>query len=152
MSKICPKCRREQDDPSHLGCEKCKVPFVDAAELVTNFTREELKDIAGFLLKDWRVYVVAGIFLAVGVALLYWQVHEGIRTQIEKFQASASNQVATHTRPLQTNSLPSFRYSQQMRATKSPKRILRLQTRLQASFKRRELSKQLKTLPEAKRK
>jgi tetratricopeptide (TPR) repeat protein len=95
MNKICPKCRRKQENPAHLGCETCHVPFVDANELVTNFTRDELKVIAGFLLKDWRVYVVAGIFLAVGVGLLYWQVHEGIRTQIGKFQSSASNQVIT---------------------------------------------------------
>jgi hypothetical protein len=93
--KICPKCRRQQENPSHLGCEKCKVSFVDANELVTNFTRDELKIIAGFLLKDWRVYVVAGIFLAIGVGLLYWQAHEQIRTQIQKFQTAASNQVVT---------------------------------------------------------
>jgi tetratricopeptide (TPR) repeat protein len=95
MSKICPKCRREQKDPSHLGCEKCKVPFVDATELVTSFTRDELKVIAGFLLKDWRVYVVAGIFLLVGVVLLYWQAREHIKTQIEQFQVTVSNQVVT---------------------------------------------------------
>ena len=95
MSKICPKCRREQENPSHLGCDKCKVPFVDANELATNFTRDELEVIAGYLLKDLRVYVVPGIFLAIGVGLLYWQANEQIRTQIEKFQTTASNQVVT---------------------------------------------------------
>jgi hypothetical protein len=95
MSKICPKCGRVQENPSHLGCEKCNVLFVDAKELVTNFTRDELKVIAGFLLKDWRVYCLAAVILLIGVGLLYWQVHERIESQIEHFQTSASNQVAT---------------------------------------------------------
>jgi hypothetical protein len=83
-----------QENPSHLGCEKCNVLFVDESELVTNFTREELKEIAGFLLKDWRVYCLAVVGLLIGVGVLYWQVHDRIEAQIEKFENSASNQVA----------------------------------------------------------
>jgi hypothetical protein len=94
MSKICPKCKRPQKDPRLLGCEACGgVPFVDESEIVTTFTRDELKIIAGLVLKDWRVYLVAGIILAIGVGILYWQVHEQIRTQIERFQNTASNQI-----------------------------------------------------------
>jgi hypothetical protein len=95
MSKICPKCRHEQKDQRLVACPDCRVPFVDENELLTNFTREELKVIASSILKDWRVYFVAGIFLAIGVGLLYWQVHEQIKAQIRTFQIAASNQVVT---------------------------------------------------------
>ena len=95
MSKICPKCRRKQDNPAYLGCEICKVSFVDESELVTSFTKDELKIIASYLLKDWRVYVAAAIGLLVGIGLLYWQIHDQIKTQIRAFQVTASNQVVT---------------------------------------------------------
>jgi hypothetical protein len=95
MGKICPKCKRKQDDPRILGCEKCQVAYVDETELVTSFTKDELKIIASFLLRDWRVYVVASIGLLIGIGILYWQVHEQIRAQIQKFQIAASNQVVT---------------------------------------------------------
>ena len=78
-----------------VACEECKIPFVDESELVTHFTREELKVIAGILLKDWRVYVIAGVCLVVGVGLLYWQAREHIKTQIEQFRVTVSNQVVT---------------------------------------------------------
>jgi hypothetical protein len=95
MSKICPKCKRKQDDPRILGCEKCQVAYVDETELVTNFTKDELKIIASFLLRDWRVYVVASVGLLIGIGILYWQVHEQIRAQIQEFRITASNQVVT---------------------------------------------------------
>jgi hypothetical protein len=66
---------------------------VDEDELLTHFTREELKFIAGCLLKDWRVYLLAGVCLLVGVVILYWQVHEGIKAQIDSFKIAASNEV-----------------------------------------------------------
>ena len=78
-----------------IACDECKVPFVDESELVTHFTRDELKVIAGILLKDWRVYVIAGVFLLVGVLVLYWQAREHIKTQIEQFHVTVSNQVVT---------------------------------------------------------
>src|ERR1035438_9840225 len=95
MSKICPKCKRKQDDPHLLGCEKCQVGYVDENELVTSFTKDELKIVALFLLRDWRVYVITSIGLLIGIGILYWQGHEQIRAQIQKFQISASNQVVT---------------------------------------------------------
>jgi hypothetical protein len=63
MGKICPKCKHKQDDPRILGCEKCQVAYVDETELVTSFTKDELKIIASFLLRDWRVYVAASVGL-----------------------------------------------------------------------------------------
>lgn len=94
MSKICPKCRREQSDERLIACERCKIPFVEDAELVKHFTQDELKVIAGFLLKDWRVYLIAGIALLIGVVLLFWQSKEYIRGHIEDFRVSVSNQMA----------------------------------------------------------
>jgi hypothetical protein len=90
MSKICPKCRQEQKDERLIACPDCKVSFVEESELLTNFTKEELKVIASFLLKDWRVYVLAGIGLLIGIGVLYWQVHEQIKTEIRTFQVVAS--------------------------------------------------------------
>ena len=96
MGKICPQCRRRQEHPSHLGCDRCHVAFVEEDQLVkiSSFTNEELKILASYLLKDWRVYVLAGIALSIGVGLLYWQAHEQIETQINKFQTDTSNEVA----------------------------------------------------------
>jgi hypothetical protein len=94
MSKICPKCKREQKDPHHVGCKPCGVPYVDESELVTTFTNDELKRIASFILKDWRVYVVAGIVLIAGVFALDWQVGKKIATQVENLQNTASNKIA----------------------------------------------------------
>lgn len=93
MRKICPKCRREQKNPSLLGCEDCKVPYINEDELFTNFTRDELKVIASFILKDWRVYVVAGIILVAGVFLLDLGVGKKIENQVDKLLVTASNQV-----------------------------------------------------------
>ena len=47
----------------HISCEKCRVPYVSEDQLLTHFTKDELKVIATHILKDWRVYVVAGIVL-----------------------------------------------------------------------------------------
>jgi len=88
-------CRREQKDRMLISCETCKVPFVDETELVTQFTRDELKVIADILLKDWRVYVFTAVCVAVGVGLLYWQAREQINTQVEKYRIAVSNQVVT---------------------------------------------------------
>src|SRR5260370_40504119 len=56
--KICPICRKPQEDERIVSCENCKVAFVSMEEGFRLLSRDEVSDLASALLRDWRVRVL----------------------------------------------------------------------------------------------
>src|SRR5438105_7305879 len=98
--KICPVCKRPQEDERIVKCETCRVAFVSLAEGLRLLDRDQISALASAILRDWRVRVlwwtipisiVAGVTVA--SVFLEWKAGKAVREEVDKLKLSASNQV-----------------------------------------------------------
>jgi gas vesicle protein len=102
MRKVCPICRREQQDEKIIVCEICKEPFISLESGLRLLTKEQITELASAILRDSRVrFITRWVFplltlcgVCLAVLFLNSQASKRLRAATDTIERTTTNEIA----------------------------------------------------------